>query len=285
MIGARPGNHIRPMGDLRAPMPPRKALRYGALIIAHLLLFTLVAVTWTPTASAESLTSGYTGDASISTLPDSFELQASISVGDYTQCDPTSAYCGWYGEASQYPAGTDCPGVFDATQGVWVGQIQDATGATDYETTTFTPVQTNGAIELCLYVNDGQSGGTDNLAGEAYYVFNKVASSVVASVDFVRGCLVRFYPFVTDANNDNIDDGTMRLKLTGLSGLWTGTTTFTHSVADINTEPIGLDIETVTGHYKATFAYLGDRFLRQSPPATVYFTVRHCSKIPPGPVP
>jgi len=54
---------------------------------------------------------------SIQRLPDSSTLEGNVTVTDQdSACDPTFDYCGWYGEASEYPVsvndaetGGNCP--------------------------------------------------------------------------------------------------------------------------------------------------------------------------------
>jgi hypothetical protein len=148
---------------------------------------------------------------SVSPLPDSTELQADAAVTDQDgYCDQTIDYCGWYGEASEYDAGTACPGVFDPTRGVWIGNTIEDPDASDDETFTFTPTQTRGAITICLYTHDYTGDDTD---GQSFYVFNKTNSSAYATIDFVHGCLIRVYVFV---NGGNVIDGTVTTTLTAV---------------------------------------------------------------------
>ncbi|MGO9954481.1 MAG: hypothetical protein ACLP50_00620 [Solirubrobacteraceae bacterium] len=144
---------------------------------------------------------------SVSRLPDSIELQGTVTVSDQDSfCDPSVGYCGWYGEASQYAislgdaetGGISCPSVFDITHSIWVGSVIDDPTATDDESFAFAPAATRGPIQICLYTTDSQSG--DELDTSSIYAVSKARSAVSLYVDAVRGCRVYVSAYVNDGS-------------------------------------------------------------------------------------
>jgi len=94
------------------------------------------------------------GGATIRSLPESEQLQVSAEV--HHQCSGTSpteagGSCPWFAQASEYPASTECPIVFDISHGVWTGPVETYAG-TSFGTFAFNPRQSSGAIQVCLYV-------------------------------------------------------------------------------------------------------------------------------------
>lgn len=96
------------------------------------------------------------GGATVSRLPESEQLQVSAEV--HHQCSGTSpteagSSCPWFAQASEYPASTECPIVFDVSHSVWTGPLETYAG-TSYGMFAFNPRQSAGAIHVCLYVYD-----------------------------------------------------------------------------------------------------------------------------------
>jgi hypothetical protein len=115
--------------------------------------------TSTATSSAASTTAtaaSSAGTVSFAYLPNSTEQQANFTLTH--DCASNATSCIWYGEASQYPPGTRCPTVFDATNAIWTGAVQQAPG-TITASQAFQP--TRNAI-VCLYAHDEAAG--DQLA-------------------------------------------------------------------------------------------------------------------------
>lgn len=92
------------------------------------------------------------GDATISRLPESEQLQASAEVKHECPAYSTepSTICVWFADATQYPANTECPPVYDGSHGVWVGPVESVPG-TSFGTFAFAPH--SPLLHLCLYVN------------------------------------------------------------------------------------------------------------------------------------
>jgi hypothetical protein len=111
----------------------------------------------TATSSAAYVPASAYGSVSAKPLPDSTQAEATFTV-TYT-CASTETSCIWYGEASQYPYGTQCPSVFDSSRSMWTGSIQQASG-TDTESTAYQPDV--GKDKACIYVHDATTG--DHLA-------------------------------------------------------------------------------------------------------------------------
>jgi hypothetical protein len=93
------------------------------------------------------------GGATIRPLPDSSELEASVSI----RHDCSGEGCAWFGEASQYPADDGCPFVYDGSHGVWVGPVEEESGST-FASFSFIPEAAE--VRICLYVNASEEAGS-----------------------------------------------------------------------------------------------------------------------------
>jgi hypothetical protein len=118
---------------------------------------TTTTATSTAASSATYVPASAVGTVSAKLLPDSTEAEATFTV-TYT-CASTETSCIWYGEASQYPYGTQCPSVFDPTKVMWTGSIQQAAGTVS-QSAAYLP--NPGRDKACIYVHDAASG--DHLA-------------------------------------------------------------------------------------------------------------------------
>lgn len=114
--------------------------------------------TTSSTASAAYVPASAYGSVTSKQLPDSTQAEATFTV-TYT-CASTETSCIWYGEAAQYPKGTNCPSVFDSTRAMWTGAIESAAG-TDTQSVAYQP--NPGPNMACIYVHDATTG-TDHLA-------------------------------------------------------------------------------------------------------------------------
>jgi hypothetical protein len=135
----------------------KRAGRRGTLLTSGRIvgLALVVALLAMPAdASADS------GGATIRRLPESEQLQVSAEV--HHQCSGTSpteagGSCPWFAQASEYPASTACPIVFDVSHSVWTGPVETYAGTT-FGTFAFNPRQSSGAVQVCLYVySEGSS--------------------------------------------------------------------------------------------------------------------------------
>jgi hypothetical protein len=99
------------------------------------------------------------GSVSAKLLPDSSEAEATFTVA-YT-CGSTETSCVWYGEASQYPYGTKCPTVFDASRAMWTGSVEQGSGT---ETQSVAYLPDPGRDKACIYVHDVAIGPSCELS-------------------------------------------------------------------------------------------------------------------------
>lgn len=85
-------------------------------------------------------------------------------------------FCVWYGEASAYSAGVECPSTFDLSHSVWVesGGVHTGSG-TSAGTFTFDPYDLPAEVKLCLYVNAEES----RLVGESHPFNRRTGSEVL----------------------------------------------------------------------------------------------------------
>jgi hypothetical protein len=109
------------------------------------------------------------GGATISVLPESETLQASVEL--HHECSSTEN-CFWFGEASSYWAAVECPSTFDESHYAWSGPVD--TLGTSFGTFSFNPYGPPNEIKLCLYVHAEE----DHLVGESH-PFNRRAGSEV----------------------------------------------------------------------------------------------------------
>jgi hypothetical protein len=124
-----------------------------------LLVLTISALAWPSVAAADG------GGATIRSLPESTELQVSLTVEH--SC-PGFAYgqgesCDWFGEAAAYGAG-GCPVVFDGSHGIWVGPVQTAPGSSS-ASVAFNPSRLPRDVVVCLYV---YAEGSSALVGQSH---------------------------------------------------------------------------------------------------------------------
>lgn len=209
---------------------------------------------------------------SVSRLPYSSEQQGTVSVSDQNYCNTATDYCGWYGEASAYPVslsdaetgGIQCPSVFDASNGIWVGNTIDDPSATDTESFSFTPPASTGPFEVCLYTADA-SGDTLDTSGLG--AATKAPGRLSVHLNWVIQCRVSLSAFI---NGGNVIGGKVLFAVTR-QGYKTGYTKW--PVSDPNWW-----FETGRGHYTISAKYLGDTFVRPSSWVTVRARISRCSK-------
>ena len=122
-------------------------------------------------------------------------------------CDPTDNYCGWYGEASEYhvslndaETGGNCPDVFDAARGIWIGNTIDNPSGSDSESFTFQPDTTTGPIEICLYTTDAVAG--DQPDTTSFFAVTKARAHVTLILDSIQArlCRVNVSVYLNDGN-------------------------------------------------------------------------------------
>lgn len=157
----------------------------------------------TSTAHAEQST------VSIERVPATHELRATIEISLSgheaelgTKCGAEGEYeadkCAWLGEASEYPAQEECPFMFDASRGIWVGNVEDGEYASGL--ITFTPRETRGSIRFCLYAATGI--GEPVPVGESTFALSRRPSKTSVYVT-VHGCRVKLHVLVN--GHENID--------------------------------------------------------------------------------
>jgi hypothetical protein len=115
-----------------------------------------------------SVTRADSGGATISTLPDSQQLEGHVEV----QHECGIEGCSWFGEAAQYPASVECPLVYDVSHGVWVGPVEQGSGTSSGN---FSFLPEAATIILCLYVN---AEGT-SLVGQSHPFSTRTGSEVL----------------------------------------------------------------------------------------------------------
>jgi hypothetical protein len=98
-----------------ASPPVRRALRQVVWLSAGILI---------ALALLPSVARADNGGATINSLPDSYELEGHVEI----QHECGIAGCSWFGEAAQYPANIECPGIYDGSHGVWIGPVEQGSG-------------------------------------------------------------------------------------------------------------------------------------------------------------
>lgn len=98
------------------------------------------------------------GKVTVRALPDSEQVQASITVT--RRCASEATSCVWTSAATQYPPLQKCPDSLDTSHIFWNGPLRTHAG-TVHQTIAFTPVRESRFL-ICLYVHDPNTG--DELA-------------------------------------------------------------------------------------------------------------------------
>jgi hypothetical protein len=251
-----------------ASPPARRALRQVKWLTAGIL----IALVLLPSvAHADS------GGATINTLPDSPQLEGHVEIQH--ECggvfkSERERPCPWFGEAAQYPASVECPGVYDGSHGVWVGSVEQGS-TTSSGSFAFAPEASE--VILCLYVSADSS---EELVGRSH-PFNtrtggevlpqpapKRATTTTLNVKVYGGCKAHIYAYVNG--------------LPPVEGSWSRGELWGPSKAKFlpvsNSQPWSLAIEGPPGAYRFRMHYDGGAELQPSPPATVVFHLRRCTK-------
>jgi hypothetical protein len=220
-----------------------------------------------PIANADS------GGATLSTLPESEEVQASVTV----RHDCSEEDCFWFGEAAAYSASAGCPYTFDVSHSVWVGDVESE-GGVSFGTFAFSPYGLSNPIVLCLYVNVNSE---NSLVGESHEFDLNRGSEVLPQPPArdpaktavgvtVRGC--RVWPHVTVNGTKRVGGdihwAVYRVGPHHITLLGGGT-----SAENSSFEPG----EYKAGIYRFSARFLGDANLLPSPTAeSTTFRVKHC---------
>lgn len=230
----------------------------------------LVALVTAQTAHADS------GGATINALPDSSNLEAHIEVRH--ECpgvfQSERERCFWYGEATQYPAGTECPAVADPSHLVGSGSVEEGPG-TDSASFEFDPESQE--VALCLYVWEGAN---TSLVGQSHPFDTQTSSEVlpqpkprqptraVLAVKVFDGCKAHIYANAISSGEDEH------------GGSWSGAELWAPRKAKLiaasSTQPWFWTIEGPAGTYRFRMHFDGSATLLPSPAATVVFRLRGC---------
>ncbi len=220
------------------------------------------------------------GGATISTLPESEALQGSVEVQH--DCSGET-FCAWYGEASAYSAGVECPSTFDSSHGVWVGGggVKTESG-TDSGTFAFSPFGLPDEVKLCLYV----SASGDSLVGESHPFSRSAGREILPQppgppprypshmsvwVHIIRRCNFVLHIAV---NHQHAVGGNIAVSLYKVERHHRLRRIFaeTGAAEDHFTEGEGYQ----AGTYRFTGRFLGDDNLLPSNAASTAFHLRHC---------
>lgn len=221
--------------------------------------------------------------ATIHILPDSFLLEGRVEVEH--QCGGNGVFsiereCTWYGEASQYPANVECPGIFDATHGVWIGSLERGTSASN-GTFSFAPEATE--VHLCLYV-DAQE---DNLVGESHPFNTQTGREALphpppepsrdpttTTVQLkIHGCKITTN-WLINGNNYAVGG-----NITWAFYRQSKHNTFKRVAGQTSPEKALFVIKAPPGTYRFSARFLGDsNLLPSSKTAAVVFRIKRCTK-------
>jgi hypothetical protein len=213
-----------------------------------------------------SLAHADSGGATISTLPDSQQLQGNVEV--HHECGIAS--CFWFGEAAQYPANIECPFVYDGSHGVWVGPVEQGSGTSSGSFSFFPESST---VVLCLYVN---AEGT-NLVGQSHPFNVRTGGEVLpppprrypsrTSVYVtVHGCKIKPHILINDSSES-----------IGGKSAWTLIGGHEHTRGTIPANDEWQYFKMPPGRYRFSARFLGDSHLLPSTKAaSVAFRIKHC---------
>ncbi len=246
------------------PPPTRRALvQVGWLGLGILIVLILIP----SVARADS------GGATINALPDSYHLEGHVEVRH--ECagvfQSEREKCFWYGEASQYPAGVECPFVYDGSHGVWVGSVEQGSGASSGN---FSFIPEARTVILCLYADED---GEENLVGKSHPFDTQTGGEILprppgrypsrTSVYVtVHGCKIKPHILI-NGSSESI----------GGKSAWTLIGNHEHASGTILASNEWQYFKVPSGRYRFSARFLGDsNLLPSSQTASFGFRVKRC---------